>query len=95
MLHTEAVSHLLAGEPELADPILANAVHHAARAGALPLASLALAERCVVAAQRDDWTVVDGYVDRAVSIVQDGHFDDVLDQRAGLRVGRPGRAAPG
>ena len=75
MLHTEAVSHLLDGEPELADPLLANAVQHAARAGALPLASLALAERCFVAAQRDDWTVVDGYVDQAVSIVREGHFE--------------------
>jgi LuxR family transcriptional regulator, maltose regulon positive regulatory protein len=75
MLHTEAVSQLLDGEPERADPLLANAVHHAVRAGALPLASLGLAERCVLAAQRDDWTVVDGYVDRAVSIVQDGSFD--------------------
>jgi LuxR family maltose regulon positive regulatory protein len=75
MLHTEAVSHLLDGEPDLADPILANAVHHAARAGALPLASLGLAERCIVAVQRDDWTVIDGYVDQAVSIVQEGHFE--------------------
>jgi LuxR family transcriptional regulator, maltose regulon positive regulatory protein len=75
MLHTEAVSHLLAGEPELADPLLANAVHLAVRADALPLASLGLAERCIVAAQRDDWTVVDGYVHQAVSIVRDGRFE--------------------
>ena len=75
MLHTEGVAHLLAGEPELADPILANAVHQAARADALPLASLGLAERCIVAAQRDDWTVVDGYVEQAVSIVREGHFE--------------------
>ena len=75
MLHTEAVSHLLDGEPELADPIFANAVHHSARAGALPLASLDLAERCIVAAQRDDWTAIDGYVDHAVSIVREGHFE--------------------
>jgi LuxR family transcriptional regulator, maltose regulon positive regulatory protein len=75
MLHTEGVSHLLEGEPELADPILANAVQQAARAGALPLASLGLAERCIVAVQRDDWTVIDGYVEQAVSIVQEGHFE--------------------
>jgi LuxR family maltose regulon positive regulatory protein len=41
----------------------------------LPLASLGLAERCIVAAQRDDWTVVDGYVEQALSIVQEGHFE--------------------
>jgi LuxR family transcriptional regulator, maltose regulon positive regulatory protein len=75
MLHTEAVSHLLDGEPELADPLLANAVHQAARSGALPLASLGLAERCIVAAERDDWTVVDGHVGQAVSIVQEGHLE--------------------
>jgi LuxR family maltose regulon positive regulatory protein len=75
MLHTEAVSRLLDGQPELADPILANAVQHAARAGALPLASLGLAERCIVAAGRDDWTVVDGYAEQAVSLVQEGHFE--------------------
>jgi LuxR family transcriptional regulator, maltose regulon positive regulatory protein len=75
MLHTEAVSHLLDGEPELADPLLANAVHQADRSGALPLVSLGLAERCIVAAGRDDWTVVDSYVEQAVSIVQEGHFE--------------------
>jgi LuxR family maltose regulon positive regulatory protein len=75
MLHTEAVSRLLAGEPELADPLLANAVHQADRAGALPLASLGLAERCVVAAQRDDWAAVDGYVEQALAIVRAGRFE--------------------
>jgi LuxR family maltose regulon positive regulatory protein len=76
MLYTEGVSYLLDGDAEQADLILGNAVHHAARADALPLVPLVLAERCIAAGHRDDWPSIDAYVDQAVSIVQEGGLEN-------------------
>jgi LuxR family maltose regulon positive regulatory protein len=76
MLFTEGISYLLDGDPALADPILARAFDDATRAGALPLAALVLAERCTVAAERDDWPEVIALAQRAVTIVEAGQFDD-------------------
>ena len=76
MLFTEGISYLLDGDPALADPILARAFDDATRAGALPLAALVLAERCMVAAERDNWPEVIAFAQRAVTIVEAGHFDD-------------------
>ena len=73
---TEGISYLLDGDPALADPILARAFDDATRAGALPLAALVLAERCMVAAERDNWPEVIALAQRAVTIVEAGHFDD-------------------
>ena len=55
MLHTEGLSYLLEGDLERADPILARAFDAAMEARALPFAPVLLAERCIVAAGRDDW----------------------------------------
>ena len=76
MLYTEGVSFLLEGDPARADPILVRAFGDATRAGALPLAALILAERCIVAAERDNWPEVMTLARRAVTIVEDGRFDD-------------------
>ena len=76
MLFTEGISYLLDGDPALADPILARAFDDASGAGALPLAALVLAERCTVAAERDSWPEVIALAQRAVTIVEAGHFDD-------------------
>jgi LuxR family transcriptional regulator, maltose regulon positive regulatory protein len=76
MLHTEGVSYLVQGDHDRADPILAHAFDVATGANALPLAALILAERCIVAAQRDRWTDVETLMRRAVSLVEAGHFED-------------------
>jgi LuxR family transcriptional regulator, maltose regulon positive regulatory protein len=76
MLHTEGVSYLLEGDPDRADPILAHAFDAATHVGALPLAAIVLAERCIVAVSRDDWPAAEALADRALSIVQNGAFDD-------------------
>ncbi len=75
MLYTEGISYLLDGDPARADPILARAFDDATRVGALPLAALILAERCTVAAGRDDWPEVVAFAQRAVTIVEAGRFD--------------------
>jgi LuxR family transcriptional regulator, maltose regulon positive regulatory protein len=76
MLHTEGISYLVLGNHDRADPILAHAFDVATGANALPLAALILAERCIVAAQRDRWTEVTGLAQRAVALVEAGRFED-------------------
>jgi LuxR family transcriptional regulator, maltose regulon positive regulatory protein len=76
MLHTEGLSYLLEGDPGRADPILAHAFDAATDVGALPLAAVLLAERCLVAVGRDDWPAAVALSEQALSILQDGEFDD-------------------
>jgi LuxR family maltose regulon positive regulatory protein len=76
MLHTEGISYLVQGDHETADPILVHAFDVATAANALPLAALILAERCIVAAQRDRWTEVTTLAQRAVALVEAGRFED-------------------
>jgi LuxR family transcriptional regulator, maltose regulon positive regulatory protein len=76
MLYTEGISYLLEDDLDRADPILARAVGEATRAGALPLTAVILAERCIVAEQRGDWLEATTLAQRAVTIVEDGQFDD-------------------
>ena len=76
MLHTEGISYLVQGDHDRADPILAHAFDVATGANALPLAALILAERCIVAAQRDRWAEVATLAQRAVAIVEAGRFED-------------------
>jgi LuxR family maltose regulon positive regulatory protein len=76
LLHTEGLSYLLEDDPDRADPIFARAFDAAISSGALPLAALVLAERCVVAAARDDWPYVVMLAKRAMQIVHEGGFED-------------------
>ncbi len=76
MLHTEGISYLVQGDHDRADPILAHAFDVATGANALPLAALILAERCIVAAQRDRWAEVATLAQRTVAIVEAGRFED-------------------
>jgi LuxR family maltose regulon positive regulatory protein len=76
MLYTEGLSHLLEGDLERADPILAHAFDAATATGAAPLAAVVLAERCSIAAGRGDWPAAVTLAERALAIVQDGEFDD-------------------
>ena len=76
MLHTEGISYLVQEDHDKADPILAHAFDVATGANALPLAALILAERCIVAAQRDRWAEVATLAQRAVALVEAGRFED-------------------
>ncbi len=76
MLYTEGISYLLQDDLDAAAPVLARAFDVATDANALPLAALILAERCIVAAQRDRWTKVVTLAQHAVTLVEAGHFED-------------------
>jgi LuxR family transcriptional regulator, maltose regulon positive regulatory protein len=75
MLHTEALSFLLDGDPEGADAVFTRAFDAATEAGAPPLAAVVLAERGIIAAGRDDWAEAAALADRALEMMGGGEFD--------------------
>ena len=75
MLHAEGVSHLLDGDLDRADPLLAHAFDVATSAGAVPFLPVVLAERGIVAIMRDDWHEAGAFADQALAFVQDGSLD--------------------
>ena len=75
-LALEGISWLLDGEPERADPILAQAVEVGLDTQALPTTAAALAERAIVAIGREDWTDAETMAEQGLAILQDGHLDD-------------------
>jgi LuxR family maltose regulon positive regulatory protein len=72
----EGISHLLDGDADRADRILAHTVDVAMHVGAVTAASLALAERAVVAIEHRHWAEAGALADRALEIVQDGDLGD-------------------
>jgi LuxR family transcriptional regulator, maltose regulon positive regulatory protein len=72
------ISHLLAGDPELADRILADAAEDALASGATDTAVVALAERCIVAIGREEWGQAATLAEQALAIVQAGRLGDYL-----------------
>src|SRR5215218_4610733 len=75
MVHTEALSFLLDGDPEPADAGFARAHDAAAQAGAPPLAAVVLAERGIIAADRDDWAEAAALAERSLEIIRGGEYD--------------------
>jgi LuxR family maltose regulon positive regulatory protein len=72
----EGISYVLDGEVDRADPILGHAVEVATRAGAPPAASAALAERSIVAMQRNQWRQAETLAQRALGSMRAGRLDD-------------------
>jgi LuxR family transcriptional regulator, maltose regulon positive regulatory protein len=75
MAYVEGVSHLLEGDIETADALLSHACDLASASGSMPLVSLILAERCVAAAELNDWSAADSFAQRALRTVDDGGYD--------------------
>ncbi len=75
----EGTAYLLAGQADRADPILAHAVQVATHAGALPAASAALAERCIMALERNEWPQAETLAEQALAIVRAGQLDDYIN----------------
>ncbi|HEX3214946.1 MAG TPA: LuxR C-terminal-related transcriptional regulator, partial [Actinomycetota bacterium] len=74
----EGVSDLLDGHADQADPILAQAVELGTRTGALPAASIALAERCLVAIGRHDWGQAETLAEQALGLLETGRLNDYV-----------------
>jgi LuxR family maltose regulon positive regulatory protein len=96
----EGISHLLDGQADRADPILARAADIAEQHGATPAASAALGERAVVAMEQQRWDEAGRLSDQAVAALQAGHltgyavaaFAYAVAARATLHLGDPDRA---
>jgi LuxR family maltose regulon positive regulatory protein len=71
----EGICYLLAGDTDRADLILARAVEVATVAHALPAAAIALAERSLVAIQREDWSQAAALAEQAQGVVRTGELD--------------------
>ena len=75
MAFDEGLSYALQGNPDRADAVLAHAYDVATGFGVYPLAALILAERFLLAAEREYWPAADALIVRAVEILEAGHFD--------------------
>jgi LuxR family maltose regulon positive regulatory protein len=77
----DALSYVVEGDPERAEPLLARAVDVAVDAGAaaVPAASVALSERALLAMGRKDWRAFDTYAAQALSQVHTGHLEGYSD----------------
>jgi LuxR family transcriptional regulator, maltose regulon positive regulatory protein len=84
------ISHLLAGDPGVADRVMAEAVEVAQDTGATVAASVALAERAILAIGRQDWQAAQTLVEQARSVVATAHLEDCVTSlvlyAAGARV---------
>jgi LuxR family maltose regulon positive regulatory protein len=70
------ISHLLAGDLGVADDCLAHAVEVAEEAGATVAATVALAERAILAIGRQDWQDAETLVEQGRSLVGKAHLED-------------------
>jgi LuxR family transcriptional regulator, maltose regulon positive regulatory protein len=77
-LHLEGVSYLLAGETDRADQLLAQAVEVATHDRELNAVSYALAQRSLIAIERQDWDRAETLAGQAFTVVRDGHLDDYV-----------------
>jgi LuxR family maltose regulon positive regulatory protein len=70
------ISYLLAGDLDLADDVLAEAVEVAEDTGATAAATVGLAERAILAVHRQDWPAAEVLVRQARSVVGAAHLED-------------------
>ena len=76
MLHAEGLSYLLEGDLDRSDAFFSRAVDAATRAGVLPFVPVVLAERGIVAIERDDWAETEVFAEQALATMQSGPFDE-------------------
>jgi LuxR family transcriptional regulator, maltose regulon positive regulatory protein len=74
----EGISHLLDGQTDLADPILARVADVADRHGATPAATAALGQRAIIAMERRQWDEAGRLAERALAALAAGHLDDYV-----------------
>jgi LuxR family maltose regulon positive regulatory protein len=75
----EGLSHVLEGDAQRADAVLAHSADVAVDLGALAAATVAIAQRALLAIERSDWDEASALSSRAVEIVQQRRFDEYLE----------------
>jgi len=76
MHHAAGAADLLEGDLERADANFARAVDEASAAGLVPFVPVVLAERGIVALERDEWSQAEAYVAQSLAVMRDAGFDD-------------------
>jgi LuxR family maltose regulon positive regulatory protein len=76
MLHALAVALMLEGDLGPADTLFVQAEDEATTAGVTPFIPLLLAERGMVAIERDEWSRADSLATRALALMDDDRYDD-------------------
>jgi LuxR family transcriptional regulator, maltose regulon positive regulatory protein len=71
----EGIGHLLDGQAELAEPILARVGEVADRHGAMPAATAALGQRAIIAMERGRWEEAGRLAERALAVLREGRLD--------------------
>ena len=74
----KGAAELLDGQADRADATLAHAVEVGRHAAALPAVSTALAERCLLAIQDDDWGRAEALASQALGVLAAGKLDDYI-----------------
>jgi LuxR family maltose regulon positive regulatory protein len=74
----KGIAELLDGQPDQADATLARAVDVGMHVGGLAASSVALAERSLLAIQRNDWHQAEALAKQALEIVTSGRLDDYI-----------------
>ena len=75
-LATLGLATLIRGDEAAADALFAEAAEVGLRIGGIPAASLALAERSLIATSNGDRDAAAGFADRARTAVQEAHLDE-------------------
>jgi LuxR family maltose regulon positive regulatory protein len=96
----EGISHLLDGQPDEAEPILARVDGVADHFGATPAAAAALGQRAIIAMERRQWKQAGRLAERGLAVLAAGHLDDyvvaafvhTVAARVALQQGDPARA---
>ncbi len=76
MLHAAGAADLLQGDLERADLYFARAADEATSAGVVPFVPVVLAERGIVAIERDQWHEAEVLSTQALALMREGSFDD-------------------
>jgi len=76
MLHAVATADLLEGNVESADELFARAMDEAISGGSTPFVALLLAERGMIAVERNEWADAGEYATEALALIDESQFDD-------------------
>jgi LuxR family transcriptional regulator, maltose regulon positive regulatory protein len=74
----QGVAELLDGQADRADAVLAHTVEVGRHAAAPPAVATALAERCLLAIQGDDWGRAGALASQALAVLAAGKLDDYI-----------------
>ena len=89
-----AISHVLLGDVERADDLLADVADEGLELGAVDVVAVALGQRAAIAIARRAWVQAEGFTDRALHVIRRSANGCVSHQRVRLRRSCPRRASP-